>query len=94
MNWAAGDSARRRCCDSSGVLFQAKPIQFVGNGTEVSLSELAFPRELQDNAVPSGSAMAALVLSRLAGLAVEPRYLDLARAALGPGASYRAGDAS
>jgi uncharacterized protein YyaL (SSP411 family) len=42
------------------------------------------PRELQDNAVPSGSAMAALVLQRLAGLAVEPRYLDVARAALGP----------
>ena len=29
------------------------------------------PRELQDNAVPSGNAMAALVLSRLAGMAVE-----------------------
>jgi uncharacterized protein YyaL (SSP411 family) len=42
------------------------------------------PRELQDNAVPSGNAMAALVLQRLAGLAVEPRYLELARAALGP----------
>ena len=28
--------------------------------------------------------MAALVLQRLAGLAVEPRYLELARAALGP----------
>jgi uncharacterized protein YyaL (SSP411 family) len=55
---------------------------------------IARPRELQDNAVPSGSAMAALVLSRLAGLAVEPRYLDLARAALGPGASYRAENAS
>jgi uncharacterized protein YyaL (SSP411 family) len=42
------------------------------------------PRELQDNAVPSGNGMAALVLLRLAGLAVEPRYLELARAALGP----------
>jgi uncharacterized protein YyaL (SSP411 family) len=42
------------------------------------------PRELQDNAVPSGSAMAALVLQRLAGLAVEPRYWELALAALGP----------
>ena len=31
------------------------------------------PRELQDNAVPSGNGMAALVLLRLAGLAVEPR---------------------
>jgi uncharacterized protein YyaL (SSP411 family) len=42
------------------------------------------PRELQDNAVPSGNAMAALVLQRLAGLAVEPRYWELALAALGP----------
>jgi uncharacterized protein YyaL (SSP411 family) len=42
------------------------------------------PRELQDNAVPSGNAMAALVLSRLAGLAVEPRYLELARGMLAP----------
>ena len=42
------------------------------------------PRELQDNAVPSGNGMAAWVLSRLAGLAVEPRYLELARGMLGP----------
>lgn len=42
------------------------------------------PRELQDNAVPSGNAMAALVLLRLAGLAVEPRYAELAQTALGP----------
>ena len=55
---------------------------------------IARPRELQDNAVPSGSTMAALAPSRLAGSAVELCYLDLARAALGPGASYRDGDAS
>ena len=42
------------------------------------------PRDLQDNAVPSGNAMAALALLHLAGLAVEPRYLDLAQAMLGP----------
>jgi uncharacterized protein YyaL (SSP411 family) len=42
------------------------------------------PRELQDNAVPSGNGMAALVLLRLAGLAVEPRYLELAQGALEP----------
>ena len=41
------------------------------------------PRDLQDNAIPSGNAMAAFALLRLAGLAVEPRYLDLAQAALG-----------
>jgi uncharacterized protein YyaL (SSP411 family) len=42
------------------------------------------PRQLQDNAVPSGNAMAVLVLLRLSGLAVEPRYAELAETALGP----------
>ncbi len=42
------------------------------------------PRELQDNAAPSGNAMAALALLQLAGLAVEPRYADLAHAVLAP----------
>ncbi len=42
------------------------------------------PRELQDNAVPSGNAMAVLGLLRLSGLAVEPRYLELAQTALSP----------
>lgn len=36
------------------------------------------------NAVPSGNGMAAFVLLRLAGLAVEPRYAELARCSLGP----------
>jgi len=40
------------------------------------------PRELQDNAVPSGNAMAALGLLRLVGLAVEPRYAELAHRSL------------
>jgi uncharacterized protein YyaL (SSP411 family) len=40
------------------------------------------PRELQDNAVPSGNGMAACVLLRLAGLAVEPHYAELARQSL------------
>ncbi len=42
------------------------------------------PRELQDNAVPSGNAMAVLGLLRLSGLAVEPCYLELAQTALSP----------
>jgi len=42
------------------------------------------PRSLQDNALPSGNAMAATVLLRLAGLAVEPHYAELARASLAP----------
>jgi uncharacterized protein YyaL (SSP411 family) len=40
------------------------------------------PRELQDNATPSGNGMAALVLQRLAGLAVEPRYAEIAQRSL------------
>jgi len=40
------------------------------------------PRDLQDNATPSGNGMAALVLLRLAGLAIEPRYAELARRSL------------
>jgi uncharacterized protein YyaL (SSP411 family) len=40
------------------------------------------PRELADNAMPSGNGMAASVLQRLAGLAVEPRYAQAARDSL------------
>ncbi len=40
------------------------------------------PRELQDNAVPSGNAMAAFGLLRLAGLAVAPRYVELTHRSL------------
>jgi uncharacterized protein YyaL (SSP411 family) len=42
------------------------------------------PRELQDNAAPSGNAMAAAVLLKLGGLAVEPRFTELARETLSP----------
>jgi uncharacterized protein YyaL (SSP411 family) len=40
------------------------------------------PRELQDNATPSGNGMAAWVLPRLAALAVEPRFAELAQHSL------------
>jgi uncharacterized protein YyaL (SSP411 family) len=40
------------------------------------------PRELQDNATPSGNAMAAVVLLRLSGLSGESRYAELARRSL------------
>ncbi len=40
------------------------------------------PRDLQDNATPSGSAMATTVLLKLAGLANEPRYMELAHRGL------------
>ncbi|MGI5837316.1 MAG: thioredoxin domain-containing protein [Chloroflexota bacterium] len=42
------------------------------------------PRELQDNAVPSGSSMAAFGLLRLGGLAVQPTYQENARASIIP----------
>jgi uncharacterized protein YyaL (SSP411 family) len=40
------------------------------------------PRDLQDNATPSGNAMATTVLLRLAGLTDEVRYVDIAHEAL------------
>jgi hypothetical protein len=43
---------------------------------------VARPRTLQDNATPSGNAMATFVLPRLAQLAVEPRYQTLAERSL------------
>jgi uncharacterized protein YyaL (SSP411 family) len=40
------------------------------------------PRDLQDNATPSGSAMAVTALLKLAGLTNELRYVDIAHQAL------------
>ncbi len=40
------------------------------------------PRDLQDNATPSGNAMAATVLLKLAGFTGDARYADLARESL------------
>ena len=40
------------------------------------------PRDLQDNATPSGGAMATTVLLKLAGLTNEVRYVDIAHEAL------------
>jgi uncharacterized protein YyaL (SSP411 family) len=45
---------------------------------------IARPRGLQDNALPSGNAMATLVLIRLAALTGEGRYRSAAEAALKP----------
>jgi uncharacterized protein YyaL (SSP411 family) len=44
---------------------------------------VARPRSLEDNALPSGNAMTALVLLRLAALTGEGRYADAAEGALG-----------
>jgi uncharacterized protein YyaL (SSP411 family) len=40
------------------------------------------PRDLQDNATPSGNAMAVTVLLKLAGFTNDPRYVDIAHRAL------------
>jgi uncharacterized protein len=40
------------------------------------------PRDLQDNAMPSGNALATTVLLKLAGLSNELRYVDIAHEAL------------
>jgi uncharacterized protein YyaL (SSP411 family) len=45
---------------------------------------MARPRSLQDNAVPSGGAMASLVLLRLAAFTGDSRYRDSADVALAP----------
>jgi len=40
------------------------------------------PRDLQDNATPSGNAMAVTALLKLAGFTNDPRYVDIAHQAL------------
>jgi uncharacterized protein YyaL (SSP411 family) len=56
---------------------------------------VARPKDLQDNALPSGNAMATTVLLRLAALTGDGRYRDAAEAALrlaaGPAARYPTG---
>jgi uncharacterized protein YyaL (SSP411 family) len=47
-------------------------------------SLIARPRNLQDNAMPSGAAMATLLLLRLAAFTGESRYRDAAEDALAP----------
>jgi uncharacterized protein len=42
------------------------------------------PRDLQDNATPSGNAMAVTVLYKLTGLTQNQHYMDIARDALAP----------
>ena len=51
---------------------------------------LARPRGLQDNAVPSGNAMAATVFLSLAALSGEQRYAELARSAVSAAGRRRA----
>jgi uncharacterized protein len=46
------------------------------------------PRDVQDNATPSGNAMAATALLKLAGLTFEPRYVEIAEESLRGVASF------
>jgi hypothetical protein len=50
-----------------------------GDGHDTMITQ---PCDLQDHATPSGHAVAATVLLKLAGLAVKPRYAELARESL------------
>ncbi len=61
--------------DSSGGFFDTR------DNHEALLTR---PKDLQDNATPSGSALAALALLQIAALTGEGRYRDLAEAAIGP----------
>jgi uncharacterized protein YyaL (SSP411 family) len=70
-------------------LAEAMIAHFGGDGVFYDTSDdhetlIVRPRELQDNALPSGNAMAAWILLRLGGLAVEPRYVEIAHTLLGP----------
>jgi uncharacterized protein YyaL (SSP411 family) len=61
----------------------ARPGGIAGYDTSDAEALVARPRDLQDNATPSGNAMMATVLLKLSGLAVAPRYAELARQNLG-----------
>jgi hypothetical protein len=49
---------------------------------DVAQELIVRPKEIQDNAVPSGNAIAVTVLLDLARLSVEPRYAEVARESL------------
>ncbi len=59
----------------------AAPVGFFDTADDDELL-IVRPRDVYDNATPSGNAMAATVLLKLAGLAVEPRYADRAQHSL------------
>ena len=67
------DSILARFADSAGGFFDT------ADDHEVLITR---PKDLQDNAVPSGNAMAVSVLLRLAALTGEGRYRDAAESAL------------
>ncbi len=70
---ALAESILARFSDPAGGFFDT------GDDHEVLITR---PKDLQDNAVPSGNAMAATVLLRLAALTGEGRYRDAAESAL------------
>jgi uncharacterized protein YyaL (SSP411 family) len=68
--------------DSAVACFWVTGEGFYDTATD-SEQLIARPRDLQDNATPSGNAMMATVLLKLSDLAMEHRYADLARENLG-----------
>lgn len=73
-------AAARELAEFMIALFGAS-VGFFDTGRDHE-SLIVRPGGLQDTALPSGNAMAALVLLRLARLAVEPEYEELARQSL------------
>jgi uncharacterized protein len=70
--------AARRLVEEMDAHFGAPDGGFCDTGDDHE-ALICRPRDLQDNAAPSGSGMAAYVLLRMAVLAAEPRYLERAR---------------
>jgi uncharacterized protein YyaL (SSP411 family) len=76
-------AAARELADLMLEHFQADEGGFFDTADDAE-ALVARPRGLQDNAVPSGGAMATTVLLRLAALTGEGRYRDAAEQALAP----------
>jgi uncharacterized protein YyaL (SSP411 family) len=73
--------AARELADSMVAHFQAPDAGFFDTSDDHE-TLITRPRELQDNAMPSGNAMAVTILLKLAGLSIEPGYAELAREAV------------
>lgn len=75
--------AARQIADRMTTLFSAPRGGFYDTSHDHE-TLIVRPRDLQDNATPSGNAMAAGALLRLGGLAADEQYMDLALSAIIP----------
>jgi uncharacterized protein YyaL (SSP411 family) len=74
-------SAAQELAETMIAHFQAPDCGFFDTSDDHE-SLITRPRDLQDNATPSGSAMAVTILLKLAGLTKKVRYVDIAHEAL------------